>query len=583
MQSTSKSPTGCRRAIASGLLLGATLCWAAQAHAGAFLLSDTFDVNAVSHPTGYTGAGGVLTVTVCIDPASPNAASMEVPIQDAIATWNGLVPTSPNLFFGTNNNIPAGDIDFESAALHEMGHCIGLHHPNLSTESGLMDPDRNYTKTTTGANSTYDLNAGADTVIGSSDDVRGDDVNLHWFRASNNNPFTIAGTVDATTYTKNVASLPAGHMFVANADRSVGALLGFPDTEAVMQQGAFTDEAQRSLNHDDVATFRLGMSGLDMTQGTADDYTINLTYGGMVTGCDINAKFDNAQSSFAQCNTSLTTISGSHYRVSTASMFFNTGFNWFFNGAPTTTTTTTTATTSTSTTSTTIAASVGHLKCYKTKDPRTKIPYTLDLLSGVGGFPNEIGCALKPASTVCVEVGKQNVSPTPPGGGPVIPANAGSVFLSYKLKCPKLTVAPIFLGDQFGAGSFAVTSPAELLVPALPGPANDHYECYKAKDVRPKASYTADLIAGVAGFTNELGCSVKLGAKRVCVQVTKQNVSPPPPGGGPGPGPGDAATKLISYKLKCPKGVVPAAGFTDQFGAGTFTPGSVKALLVPAQ
>ncbi len=118
-------------------------------------------------------------------------------------------------------------------------------------------------------------------------------------------------------------------------------------------------------------------------------------------------------------------------------------------------------------------------------------------------------------------------------------------------------------------------------MPALPGPPNDHFKCYKAKDSRPRASYTINLIAGVGGFTDETGCVVKLGAKRICVQVTKQNVTPAPPGGGPGPGPNSGA-KFISYKLKCPKGVVPAGGFADQFGAGTFTPGRPNGLLVPA-
>ena len=228
-------------------------------------------------------------------------------------------------------------------------------------------------------------------------------------------------------------------------------------------------------------------------------------------------------------------------------------------------------------------AAIGHLKCYKTKDSRPKAGYTADLMAGVGGFPNDLGCLIKVgARTICVEVGKQNVSPAPPGGGPAIPPNAASVFLSYKVKCPKQTVNPAGLTDQFGAGTFTVKTPATLLVPALPGPANDHIECYKAKDARAKARYTMDLIAGVSGFANETGCTVQLGARQVCVQVTKQNVTPPPPGGGPVPGPA-AGTKFISYKLKCPKATVPPAGFTDQFGAGTFIPGVAKTLLVPAQ
>jgi hypothetical protein len=242
----------------------------------------------------------------------------------------------------------------------------------------------------------------------------------------------------------------------------------------------------------------------------------------------------------------------------------------------------TTTTTTSTTTTTTIIAAVGHLECYKMKDPRPKAAYTFDAIANVAGFPNTLGCSLKlGAKRVCVEVDKQNVSPPPPGGGPVPPPNAGSVFLSYKVKCPKQAVPPAGLVDQFGAGSFTVGTPSELLVPALPGPANDHFECYKVKDARAKAAYTMDLVAGVAGFTTEVGCSIKLGAKEACVQVAKQNVSPSPPGGGPGPGPASGA-KFLSYGLKCPAGLLSPVGITDQFGAGTITPGKASLLLVPA-
>jgi hypothetical protein len=247
----------------------------------------------------------------------------------------------------------------------------------------------------------------------------------------------------------------------------------------------------------------------------------------------------------------------------------------------TTTSTTSAVTTTTATTSTTLAA-FGHLKCYQAKDLRTKATYTLDAIPNVAGFANELGCTVKVgAKRICVEVGKQNVSPPPPGGGPPLPPNTGAVFLSYKLKCPKPTVAPVAFHDQFGAGSFTIGTVNGLLVPALPGPANNHFVCYKARDPRPRASYTMNLIAGVAGFTNELGCAVKLGAKGVCVQAAKQNVAPPPPGGGPGPGPSSGA-KLVSYKLKCPKGILPPASIADQFGAGSVTPKAAKILLVPA-
>jgi hypothetical protein len=69
------------------------------------------------------------------------------------------------------------------------------------------------------------------------------------------------------------------------------------------------------------------------------------------------------------------------------------------------------------------------------------------------------------------------------------------------------------------------------------------------------------------------------GAKRVCVQMDKQNVSPAPPGGGPGPGSG---AKFISYKLKCAKQTKPDGVLEDQFGTGTFPLGTPATLLVPA-
>jgi len=90
-----------------------------------------------------------------------------------------------------------------------------------------------------------------------------------------------------------------------------------------------------------------------------------------------------------------------------------------------------------------------------------------------------------------------------------------------------------------------------------------------------------NLLAGVAGFNDELGCSIKLGASRVCVQVTTQSIVPLPPGGGPGAGPGSGA-KFLGYKLKCPKQAVSGGTFGDQFGTGSFAPSKAATLLVPA-
>lgn len=311
-------------------------------YAGGYIFAGTSNgLDVITHPTGYNGTGGVVTVRVCINPASAHATEMEYAIQNNIAVYNQLTPTLDNLQRNGNNNIPSGSLDFESVALHEIGHCLGMSHVNLSSESQLTGSKQNYTKSTTGAGVStdpdkgYDLNAGADGVIGSSDDIRGDDENLIYFRRSNNNPFTIDTVIDSTTYSRNLADLPAGHSYAANADRAVSTALGLPKTEAVMQQGTFFDEAQRTLGHDDVATLRYAQSGVDeLESGAADNYTTVLEYGGISnTNCDITVSFT-ATSSLAFCQVGGTFVGSNHFSITTASIEFGDSFSWFFNTPP---------------------------------------------------------------------------------------------------------------------------------------------------------------------------------------------------------------------------------------------------------
>jgi len=323
------SGAGLNRILA--LLLG--LSMSAQSIAGAYIFAGKGNgEDLVTHPSPYTGSAGTVTVRVCINPASPNAAAMEIPIQNNINIYNRLTPTLGNLGLGGNNNIPANQVDLESVSLHEIGHCLGMAHANAATESGLTGSDQNATKATNGVNNVFDVNPGADGVLGSSDDVRGDDGNLYWFRKLNNNPFTIASTVDSTTYSRLLTDLPAGHTFATNADRSVASLLGVPGTEEVMQQGTSLDEAQRTLGHDDVATLLYAASGINERAGSGnDDYTIVLEYGGIsTTNCDITASFTST-TALAFCNVGGALISPGHARITTASIEFGSGFNWFFN------------------------------------------------------------------------------------------------------------------------------------------------------------------------------------------------------------------------------------------------------------
>ena len=326
---------GCRLLCKLLLCTGALL--SGPSGAGTYIFAgEGLGVDLVTHPTSYagTGSGGVVTVRVCIDPASPNASLMEAPVQNVVSTYNGLQPTTGNLQLDVTNNLAPGQVDFESVALHEIGHCLGMAHTNLATESGLSGSDQNYTKSTDGNNNVFNVNAGADGIKGSSDDIRGDDVNMHWFQKLVNNPFTMATTVDSTTYSRNPADLPAGHNFAINGDRTVAGLLGVPNTEAVMQQGTFFDEAQRTLTHDDVATLLYAASGINETAGNSDDYTINVVYGGISSSnCDINLKFDDTETGFAVCVTNGTFLPGSsdHVSITTADIYFNTGYNWFYN------------------------------------------------------------------------------------------------------------------------------------------------------------------------------------------------------------------------------------------------------------
>ncbi|WP_292989371.1 hypothetical protein [Nitrosomonas sp.] len=319
-----------QRQVRSLLLLWTLLLWILSAEAGVFeFVDEVNEVDIITHPPGYDGSGGELVVTVGIAPLSPHAAEMEISVQNAINTWNQRVPTVGNVK-SDDNIVPLRTFDFESVALHELGHCIGLAHPNMATESGLAGNDKNYTKAIRGSNNRFDLNSGTDGIIGSSDDLRGDDINLHWFNKENNNPFVLPETIDITTYSLDLNDLPSGHQFAANGDRFVSLLLGLQETEAVMQQGIVSGEARRTLTADDVATLRLAMSGLDRLAGTSDDYMLTLQYEGLTNAADIVLDFDN-RASFAACRVTGFFLNDKHAVIQQGHISFNTGLIWFFN------------------------------------------------------------------------------------------------------------------------------------------------------------------------------------------------------------------------------------------------------------
>jgi Ca2+-binding RTX toxin-like protein len=206
-------------------------------------------------------------------------------------------------------------------------------------QTGVSGVNTNFTQSTTGPNGAFSFNSGADGIIGNADDVRGDDQNLHWFDIATNDPFNFQSVIDSTTYSRELADLPAGDLFATNADRSVGAALGYADTEAVMQQGTANGESQRTLVADDIHTLSFANTGLDRVAGTSDDYTVALQYQGISSAnCDINIKFDAMQTGFAVCQVGGVFLPGgvgTHAAITSANIFFNpNSADWYFNQTP---------------------------------------------------------------------------------------------------------------------------------------------------------------------------------------------------------------------------------------------------------
>ncbi len=333
-----------RRRTWTGLLLG--LAAMGQASAGAFIFAEDFP-DAVTHPQIYSGSGGERPdLTVCLD-RSINASltsQAEPAVIKAIDTWNrGRSLGADNYALNNATDIASG-YDFESVLLHELGHCQGLNHVNHASESGFNDPQANGSKSAPGADGVLNQNAGSDGLHGSRDDLRGDDVNLHWYLRGQNNPGLFNPVADSTTMARELNFLPSGHRFAANADRSVMAALGFANSEAVMQQGTPAREAKRHLHHDDLMTIRFARAGLNRVQGNSDDYRYRLRYVGRLsnpsnTECNVRIRIDTS-TGFAVCGVSATAINGntSQWRITQAQIAMNSQINWYYSPGPNTVT-----------------------------------------------------------------------------------------------------------------------------------------------------------------------------------------------------------------------------------------------------
>ncbi|HET6603229.1 MAG TPA: hypothetical protein VFG21_03295 [Xanthomonadaceae bacterium] len=339
------------------------------ASAGTFLDVGMENPSVITHPDNYNGTGGQRTVNVCLDPAAlpapdgtPENDDPEQAIRNAVAEFNRNLGVPGNVVDGVSVGVPFGRPDFESVAMHELGHCMGLDHnvlgPSEVFELGGCDGDpetatpscgsqaardmRYFTNSFNGIDEAMNLNAGVDTERGSRDDLRGDDVNRHWFRSNGNNPFEVPpATIDRGTYSNLLTALPAGHFFAeaatsfdpcGNPSSDTSTLRSQLPTSAVMFPVLCTNNVVRQTSWDDVTTLRLAQAGNDGDDGTADDYTIQLAYiGKTTTGCDITSQFTSGPG-FAFCEVGVTLNSTeNNVRITSGTAEFEIAVDWFFN------------------------------------------------------------------------------------------------------------------------------------------------------------------------------------------------------------------------------------------------------------
>lgn len=307
----------------------------------------------VMHPAGYTGTGGELVVNVCLDPAFPPASGNPAQaIQNVIAEYNRHQGRLGNVENAATNGVPPAATDFESMLMHELGHCTGLDHnvygPSEVGCSGggcTNNAQLFYTNAANGANGVRNVDDGADNARATGDDLRGDDVNLHWYRAGVNNPFVQEAVADRNTFVQS-GSLPGSDTFAeastafgpcafGSAGSNTSSANGQPATMAVMFPVLCLNNVVRDLSPDDRNTLQVGRAGLDGTAGTGDDYTVRLQYQGTNTsGCQVRIQFPSGGGFF--CQVSFTVSPNGDRRITSGTIKLQRETDWFFNQNDTT-------------------------------------------------------------------------------------------------------------------------------------------------------------------------------------------------------------------------------------------------------
>lgn len=289
------------------------LCSAEQSEAGSY--SDTVDCTsivggfcaqgldrdlnpigafAITHPPGYTGISQpVVSVDVCVSQLAPYHDLTNVTL-NALSLWSAMTPIlgncEPFCSLPEDPNPEAGFFDAASVVLHEIGHVLGLDHPNLRFE----DPAVEGTFVHSSFSAAYDgapagVLIGSDGVRGSRDDFMDDlfgttAVNVNWFRELDNDPFAIdSEVIDIDHYSRATnTQLPAGSDWAANANFCYGFQAGHARTHSVMYSTITNLMAYSGLAADDVNAMKMQRAGEDRLAATGDDYSLVLNF---VTEC----------------------------------------------------------------------------------------------------------------------------------------------------------------------------------------------------------------------------------------------------------------------------------------------------------